>query len=1821
MKNIFLVIIVTIFTSFFNNLLALDYYWVGGNGDWTDINHWATASGGTIKHIQAPTPNDNVIIDNNSFSASTGNTLNLNASVLICRNLDFSQLTSTANFTGSAILLKIYGSLKLSPAINFGYYNPINFEAQSTGFTINTTGIPLSNKLEFNGIGGSWTLNSNISTTSDVFLNSGAFKTNGFEMVCRDLFSTGNYQRTFNIENSIIKLNDLQFSGVNLNIQATNSSIFASGNIFKADLAGNPSFHDLTTSNDISISNSNSTINFHNLTLKYETSVSCSTTISLLTLSKGQNYMFSSNTNHLISNSVIAIGDCDEIINITGGSNTTWTKNSGSINIHWVKLKNIVAAGSASFSAWDVTDMGGNTGWNLHPIASRNLFWVGGTGNWNDTTHWAASSGGLGGECLPTIIDNVIFDNNSFSTFYDSVNIPSTGNCHDMNWVTTSKKPKFKANSGNQLYISGSLSFCASMIPALTSKINFVSGDQGETVKTANHNLECEVEFNGKGSWYLQDSLMTSLIIYHVEGHLNTNNQFVRAFNFLVNFPQTKILSLTTSIIEVTGNMFGIQQDSAIVYPGTSSIHILKNDGLFKSTGSPARNFYNLYFKGNADYSKMILSKTNFHKVTFNNSGRKEGSLKADSLVFTAGIAGNDYEFTGGDSITMKIVANGYCSKPISMRCINPTLTWEIQLGSNSTVNHCNIRGLKVNGSQITANNSTNLLNNTNIIFNNTTIGNKYWVGGTGEWNDSLHWANTSGGAGGTCIPKGYDNVYFDNLSFSGPGQVVSTQANAIYFRDMTWSNDLHYPEFLATNIQNQFCNGSMTLHDLMDYNFKGETYFISNEQNNTIYTALKPFQNNVHFADTGGWTLLDTFTIYNEINHNAGLLNLNGNMLKCDVYQGGNYNLRKILNMSNSVIWLIDTLTGLNSTFYWFNDNKANLIYQNSIIYGMSSANSVNLSGSGTVNLNDVLFLNPSSSNAFFATSTISNTNRKVEFQGNGNLNGNHIYDTLIFSKGKQYMLYSGKNQTIILDFIAQGSCNKQINIACASGISKITKNSGAVDVQSVTLKNIEATGGAIFTAFNSVDYGGNSGWTIIPNAPRTLYWVEGSGNWNDTTHWSLISGGLGGECIPTSIDDVFIDSNSTVAGLNLDINISIGECHDINLNQFASSKSILGRLNIHGSLFFNDSINSDNLIVDFRSDVIKESIFTNGNRLGMVNFYGLGSWILKSDLTSIDSIYLKSGLLQTNDFSVSTNKFHAYSTSKHALNLGKSNIYLTYSWIAGGLNFFLNSGSSNIIFYSNYGNYRFVNIGTSPKNYHNMESQNDMTGTLKIENIDNANVLFNKVTIKNHADIYGEHFFDSLIFSAGNTYKFEDNITNKIGQYWYIRGNNCFAVNLQSTKLGATAYVEKNGQLVSGDYINMRDITAFGSAQFYAGNFSTNISNNNGWIFSNGPNYIYGLGADTNFSIGNTVTLSAVNFNGDQNTSYLWSTGSTGDTIVVSQTGMYYITVTYANSCEVEDSIYVGCEIDATSIVTNNRCFGDSMGSIVIQIVDTTYFYTYLWFDGSTSNSVYNLPADTFQVTIIADSGKCSSMKNIIISQPPEIQLPFTDSSFCQGDSILIDLSMFSDILWNDGFQYFQRWVSNPSQYILKVYDSDSCWSLPDTITINEDIKPISSITGDLIVCDGEPTNVETSSGYQHYLWSNGDTTQQTSISIPGIYYLLIHDNSCEVVDTFFVNECAPVLEFPNVFTPNNDGYNDKFVPKNQNIEYLELVIYDRWGMKLFTTNDLANGWDGRYNGKLASEGVYFYTVKYRTYSYFDEIGKEKMAQGFCHLLYNDY
>ena len=66
------------------------------------------------------------------------------------------------------------------------------------------------------------------------------------------------------------------------------------------------------------------------------------------------------------------------------------------------------------------------------------------------------------------------------------------------------------------------------------------------------------------------------------------------------------------------------------------------------------------------------------------------------------------------------------------------------------------------------------------------------------------------------------------------------------------------------------------------------------------------------------------------------------------------------------------------------------------------------------------------------------------------------------------------------------------------------------------------------------------------------------------------------------------------------------------------------------------------------------------------------------------------------------------------------------------------------------------------------------------------------------------------------------------------------------------------------------------------------------------------------------------------------------------------------------------------------------------------------------------------------------------------------------------------------------------------------------------------------------------------------------------------------------------------PSAFSPNGDGVNDIFkIPADVTLDLKEFSVYNRWGNRIFTTNNVSKGWDGTFNGKMQDAGVYVFFI----------------------------
>ena len=190
-----------------------DYYWVGGSGNWTDINHWRTSSGGTALPSVIPGPTDNVFFDANSGFTSTSKTITLD-NTANCHNITFSgsAVAPTLSQSGSQTL-NIYGSSEWQTGMsNINVYN-IYYRHTGEAKTIKSNGVKTgltSGRLYFEE-------ENSISLLDDFevlayyfYQNAGTWNTNNHQVTIASTFMTNygsNKPTTLNLGSSIVYLN------------------------------------------------------------------------------------------------------------------------------------------------------------------------------------------------------------------------------------------------------------------------------------------------------------------------------------------------------------------------------------------------------------------------------------------------------------------------------------------------------------------------------------------------------------------------------------------------------------------------------------------------------------------------------------------------------------------------------------------------------------------------------------------------------------------------------------------------------------------------------------------------------------------------------------------------------------------------------------------------------------------------------------------------------------------------------------------------------------------------------------------------------------------------------------------------------------------------------------------------------------------------------------------------------------------------------------------------------------------------------------------------------------------------------------------------------------------------------------------------------------------------------------------------------------------------------------------------------------------------------------------------------------------------------
>ncbi len=450
-----------------------------------------------------------------------------------------------------------------------------------------------------------------------------------------------------------------------------------------------------------------------------------------------------------------------------------------------------------------------------------------------------------------------------------------------------------------------------------------------------------------------------------------------------------------------------------------------------------------------------------------------------------------------------------------------------------------------------------------------------------------------------------------------------------------------------------------------------------------------------------------------------------------------------------------------------------------------------------------------------------------------------------------------------------------------------------------------------------------------------------------------------------------------------------------------------------------------------------------------------------------------------------------------------------------------------------------------------------------------------------------------DSSIVSVAPTQSMEYTVTNSCGNSDTIAINvvDAFTMNvlIDSSSI--------NGAICSGDVIQLL----------------LDVGNNGGYSFEWYPN------------------------------EYLSVSNIANPTVTVTDIVMYYVTVTsMLTECTQIDSVKMPIDNIISKIILPKDTVVVCKGTPFPLIIDyeringnssTTNVPTISLqptggLDNSTSfNPIVNIDTTT-TYTITLNNNGCVLQENITFLVESITPTLLSNFEMCEGESVLLELQgqLPADAIyqWQPSTGLSCTDCRNPvarplstTTYKAQVTSTSGC---SQNLTTEVLVKEAS--TFDIIV-GTDPYQLRTTldNSIAEIQWSPADYLSDPTSPNPFIQEdfgtttytaTAVYSNACTVTVTQQVvapkEKCKVV--FPAVFSPNDDGINDRlFIPKQKRkIELLSFDIFNRWGKKVFNTTNIGEGWDGSFNFHPQDSGTYIYVLEYVC----SNTGKEMVESG---------
>jgi len=337
------------------------------------------------------------------------------------------------------------------------------------------------------------------------------------------------------------------------------------------------------------------------------------------------------------------------------------------------------------------------------------------------------------------------------------------------------------------------------------------------------------------------------------------------------------------------------------------------------------------------------------------------------------------------------------------------------------------------------------------------------------------------------------------------------------------------------------------------------------------------------------------------------------------------------------------------------------------------------------------------------------------------------------------------------------------------------------------------------------------------------------------------------------------------------------------------------------------------------------------------------------------------------------------------------------------------------------------------------------------------------------------------------------------------------------------------------------------------------------------------------------------------------------TGVTATNLPPGNYQATITDGNSCitVVPVTITLNNNLTMSARSDTSICNGASFNP---NLTSNAASYTWSPTAGVSNPSILNpvlSPSSTTTYTVTGTTGTCTISRSFTVTVQPAVTLTLhVDTTICSGTSFNANtISNGTSFTWTPATGLSNANIASP----VVSPTSTTLYSLTArlgncTITRSFRVTVLPGVSANAgpgaSIFEGESYQLQGSGSAGTYLWTPAAGLNATNILNPvakpqvtTTYVLrVMNAQGCIATSNVTITIIPFCVDPRNAFTPNNDGFNDKWLITTGNCLLKAIVkVFNRYGSPVYESEDYKNDWDGTYKGKPLPDGTYYYVIRY--------------------------